>query len=268
MNHWSVTRGALRYEFGMQLRRRSVWVVLLLCAALILPLWVLWAQADLSTHFSREQGVWIPPDPADAILAWTMFFTFLIPVGVGLVLADRLARDRTTHADEVLDTLPGPLGARLLGKYLGSVLATLVPVALIYTAVIVYVVTQVPRADEFALAAKAFAAVVLPAILFAGGFSIALPAALKVPVYQFLFIGYWFWANLMTPKVGMPSIAGTMLNATGPWAFEGFFGYQWTFLRLHPTTTQAFASVGLLIGLGLLALVAAWGYLRYQHARR
>jgi hypothetical protein len=269
MNYWAVVQGALRYEFGMQLRRRAVWVVLALCAALLLPLWALWAQQDLYGHFSAETPhAWIPPDPADAILAWATFFTWLIPVGVGLVLADRLARDRTTRVDEVLDTLPGSPGARLMGKYLGVTLATLAPVALIYAAVIVFVATQAPRADEAPLAMAAFAAVVLPAILFVAGFSVAVPVVLKVPVYQFLFIGYWFWANLMPPRIGLPSPIGTMLNATGPWALEGLLGYQLLPVQLHSTAAQAYTSIGLLIGLGLVAMLGAWGYLRYQQERR
>src|SRR5579884_3714833 len=163
MKSGSIVWGALRYEFGMQLRRRAVWVVLALCAALVLPLWVIWVSSDLHGSFSAETHAYLPPDPSDAILTWAMFFTWLIPVGVGLVLADRLARDRITHVSEVLDTLPGSLGARLLGKYLGAVLATLVPVAVIYALVVGYVVVQVPRADELPLAIAAFAAVVLPA---------------------------------------------------------------------------------------------------------
>jgi hypothetical protein len=268
MNRRSVLLGALRYEFGMQLRRRSVWVVLALFAALLLPLWALWAQQDLYGHFSRETQTWIPPDPADAVLTWAMFVTWLLPVGVGLVLADRLARDRTTHVGEVLDTVPGSLGARLAGKYLGSTLATLVPVALLYAAVIVFVLTQTPSQRIIPLAARVFAAVVLPGCLFAAGFAVAVPVVLRVPVYQFLFIGYWFWANLMTPKIGFPSPVATMLNATGPWALEGFFGYQWLFLRLHPTAAQAYTSVALLVGLGFAAIAGAWAYLRCQQAHR
>ncbi|MGZ6392190.1 MAG: hypothetical protein ACXWQZ_23375, partial [Ktedonobacterales bacterium] len=83
-----------------------------------------------------------------------------------------------------------------------------------------------------------------------------------------LFIGYWFWANLMSPKVGLPSPAATMLNAAGPWAQEGLFHFQWTFLRLHPTNAQAYESIALIAGLGFAAIAAAWGYLRWQHSTR
>ena len=42
---------------------------------------------------------------------------------VGIMLADRLPRDRRTRVAELLDTFPGALYARLFGKYLGSTLA-------------------------------------------------------------------------------------------------------------------------------------------------
>ena len=264
----SVLGGALRYEFWMQLTRRSVWVVLALVASLSLVIWAAIAGSALHAHYSPELHAWIPPSQSDAILGWAQFVTMLLPLGVGLVLADRLARDRQTNVSEVIDTLPGALGARLLGKYLGTTLATLVPVALIYAAVIAYILTQAPAPQGIPLAAGAFAAVVLPGILFAAGFSLTVPAIIKVPVYQFLFIGYWFWANLMPPTIGLPSPVVTMLNATGPWAQEGLFHFDWAFLRLHDTPAQAYASIALLICLGVAALVAAWGFLRWQQARR
>jgi ABC-2 type transport system permease protein len=267
MESVSVVMGALRYEFGMQLRRGSVWVVLALVSTLPIALWIGLAGSALHAHYSPELHELLPPSQSDGILGWAQVGTMLLPVGVGLVLADRLARDHSTHVDEILDTLPGRLGARLLGKYLGATLATLVPIALIYTGVVAFILSQVPDARGIPLAAAAFAAILLPGALFAAGFSIAVPVAIKVPVYQFLFLGYWFWANLMTPKIGLPSPVGTILNATGPWAQEGLFHFDWAFLRLHATPAQAYASIALLIGLGVAALVGAWLYLRWQQAQ-
>jgi hypothetical protein len=268
MAAFPVVGGALRYEFWMQLTRRSAWVVLALVASLSLVIWAAIAGSALHAHYSPELHAWIPPSQSDAILGWAQFATMLLPLGVGLVLADRLARDRQSNVSEVLDTLPGSLGARLLGKYLGATLATLVPVLLIYVAVIAYILTQAPGAAGVSMATGAFAAVVLPGVLFAAGFSIALPAVIKVPVYQFLFTGYWFWANLMPPKIGLPSPVATMLNATGPWAQEGLFNFDWAFLRLHATPAQAYASIALLVCLGSVAMAAGWLYLRWQQVRR
>jgi hypothetical protein len=275
MTRLSVVRGALRHEFWMQLRRRSVWVVLLFLAALIFLLWKLLADSVLHGHYAPVGGdksagpmVWVPPSYSDGVLAWAQLLAMFLPLGVGLVLADRLARDRQTHVDELLDAQPGALGARLFGKYLGCLLATLVPVLLIYGVGIAYILSQLPDARAVPLGAAAFAAVLLPGTLFVAGFSIAVPAVLKVPIYQFLFIGYWFWADLMSPKIGIPSIAGTMLNAAGPWAQEGIFNFAWTFLVLHATPLQGYESIALLVVLGVVALVAGWAYLRWRASLR
>lgn len=255
MNILSVTGGALRYEFLMQIRRRSIWLVLFLVSALSAVFWL---------AFTSSKGV----TALDAVMYLAQFTAWFLPVGVGLVLADRLARDRKLHVDEILDTFSGPLGARLLGKYLGSTLATLVPVMLIYLLGASYILARFHDPHNLLLALETFAAIPLPGILFAAGFSVALPAFLKVPLYQILFIGYWFWANLMSPRFKIPSLTGTLLNATGPWAQEAFFHYQWVFLRLNPTVWQGVASIALLVGLSFLALCLAWLYLRWERARR
>jgi hypothetical protein len=72
----------------------------------------------------------------------------------------------------------------------------------------------------------------------------------------------------MSPRFHIPSLVGTMLNATGPWAQEAFFHYQWVFLRLNPTVWQGVASIVLLIGLSFLAVFVAWAYLRWEQGRR
>ena len=142
MQQLSAVGGALRYEFWMQLRRSSVWILLALLSTLLFALWYLFESGDLHGYYNKEQHVVVPPSQHDPVLFWAQVLGMLLPLGVGLVLADRLARDRSTHVDEILDTVPSSLGARLLGKYLGSTLATLVPVLLIYASVILYIVTH------------------------------------------------------------------------------------------------------------------------------
>jgi hypothetical protein len=258
----------MRYEFGMQIRRRSVWFVLGLLSALIVPLWLLFSSCDLHGCYQHqgENGplVWAPPMPSSAVLQWTQFVAALLPVGVGLVLADRLARDRQLRVDEVLNTAQGSLGGRLFGKFIGCVLATLTPIAFFYFAAVLYVLTQAPAFDVIPLAAAAFATIIVPAVIFVAGFSIAIPVIMKVPVYQFLFIGYWFAAYLMPPKIGLPNLIYTWLNATGAWAQEGLFNFHWLLPLPHATAAGAYASILLLVGLGVGAIVGAWGYLRWR----
>jgi hypothetical protein len=255
MNTLSVLGGALRYEFLMQVRRRAIWIVLALVGVISAILWLTFTSGQDVTEL-------------DAVMYLAQFTAWFLPVGAGLVLADRLARDEKLHVNELLDTCSGPLGARLLGKYAGCTLATLVPIVLLYIAGVADILARFHDTHDLVLALEAFAAIPLPGILFAAGFSLALPAVLKVPLYQVLFIGYWFWANLMSPRFKIPTLVATMLNATGPWAQEAFFNYPWVFLRLHAAVWQGALSIALLIGLSLLAVGLAWLYLRWAKTRR
>jgi ABC-2 type transport system permease protein len=266
-----VVLGALRYEYRMQIRRVSLWVVLGLISLIVFGLW--YGNSDLLygfyTHASPGHPArFVPPHPTQSLLYWAQFMAMFLPLGIGLVLADRLARDTRLRVDELFGAAPGSVGGRLTGKFLGSTLAALTPLAILYFGVVLYMVQQTRSVSLIPLALALFAAVVLPGTLFVAGFSLTLPAILKVPLYQFLFTGYWFWANLMSPKVGIPSIVGTMLNAAGPWAQEGIFQFRWNFLQLHATAVEGVASIVLLVGLGLIAVAGMLGYLRWQSLRR
>jgi ABC-2 type transport system permease protein len=255
MNFLAVMGGALAYEFRMQVRRPSLWLVLILVNFLDFGLWFLFTSNSTT--------------PAhDAVLYLVQFMAWFMPLCAGLVLADRLARDKKTHFDELLDTFPGSLGGRLAGKYLGSTLATLVPIVLLYAVGIAYSMLRWHAIGILFLAVGAFAAIMLPAVFFAAGASIALPTILNVPIYQILFVGYWFWANLLPPRFRVPSLISTMLNATGPWAFAAFFHFQWVFLKLHLTVLQGIESVTLLTAIGIGAIAGVWGYLRWKQAHR
>lgn len=263
----SVLGGALRYEFWMQLRRSSVWITLIVACLLDFMLMIAFGPG-FQGHYSPEKHIWIPPDVSGAILFWTQIVAWFLPLGVGLVISDRLARDHTLKVNEILATFAGSTFGRLLGKFLGALLATLIPVILLDAAGIGYVASLLHDFPPLGLAAEAFAAVVLPGAIFAAGFSLALPAVIKVPIYQILFIVYWFWADLTPPRFKIPTPVGTMLNATGPWAQEAFFHFQWVFLILNATVIQGIESIVLLVGLSFCAVIVAWGYLRVKQAYR
>jgi len=148
MKNLSVMRGALRHEFGMQIRRRAVWVVIVFLGGFVALIWYGNASDYLTGFYTNAHGagphVWVSPSTTTAVLYWAMLAARFLPLGVGLLLADRLVRDRQTRVDELLQTTPGGLGARLTGKYLGTTLATLVPVLVLYTAVVGYMFSQRP----------------------------------------------------------------------------------------------------------------------------
>src|SRR5215831_16785966 len=126
MNQRAAFFGAVTYEFRMQIRRRAVWITFI----------------ALGLFFTQFHQPWNRPltTPARAaMIYWTGIVQSFLAVALGLLLADRLPRDRRTKVDELLNTLPCALSSRVLGKYLGSTLATLVPMFAVYTTGIGYI---------------------------------------------------------------------------------------------------------------------------------
>lgn len=248
--------GAITYEYRMQIRRRLLWLTL---AGFAVALAALTVTSNTWRTYSQERSAVLSfADVASLVM-------LLMPVAVGLLLADRLPRDRSMKVAEVLDTLPTRPGARLLGKYLGSTLATMTPLLLLYLVGIGYVLVLRGR-DVVALPAALlpFCAIVLPGCLFVAAFSIAVPAVIWPPLYQLLFTGYWFWGNLLYLK-SLPTLNGTLLTANGDYMLVAFFGGDGTAVH-HATVEQGWASLLLLLALGLLALASVWQWQRWQRA--
>lgn len=252
----SVLIGALRYEFRMQIRRRSLWITIGLMGLLIITL------------ISRFPGIYeilahLDRYPLLPTLAqWTSNLNRLLPIGVGVILADRLPRDRRTKVDELFYSMPGALSARLAGKYFGSLFATLVPVLLLYGIGVGVIAWQTHNIMAIPLGLVTFAGIMLPGFLFVAAFSLACTAILWVPLYQFLFICYWFWGNELGAHAGIPTISETILTPIGKYATQGFFGID---AYVNATSVQATESVLLLLGLTTLALSGLWGYLKWQN---
>ncbi|HEV2583350.1 MAG TPA: hypothetical protein VGT44_21000 [Ktedonobacteraceae bacterium] len=246
MNQFTTFLGALSYEFRMQIHRRSVWITFV----------------ALGLFFVVFHQPWYRPitTPAgDAIVYWTGEVQSFLAIAVGILLADRLPRDRRTRVDEVLNTLPGAMSARVWGKYLGSTFATLVPTFAVYSVGVGYIMYRWHAVETLPIALAAFATIALPGILFIGAFSIACPAILWVPVYQFLFVGYWFWGNLL-PNFGIPTLSETILTPVGGYMCTGFFNPGGHEGVCSPgiqgaTALQGVESILLLLGIAVIVIL-------------
>lgn len=248
--------GALSYEFRMQIRRWPVWAAFAILVSLLF-------LAGGSPSFKE------PTTSLSQYIAFTAFqFNIFVPIVAGIFLADRLPRDRRTHVDEVLNTMPGGPGARFFGKFVGCTLATLVPLFCLYAihmGRLIFLMQQagvlppngLPTVLLTVLAA--FAGMVLPGILFVSAFSLACTTVIWVPLYQFLFICYWFWGNLLPANRGIPTLSGTMLTPIGTYPALGFFNKAAGPVK-QATALQATESILLLLGLAILALLVAWRY--------
>jgi ABC-2 type transport system permease protein len=244
--------GVIRYEYRMQVRRPAVWVLLGIIA--LFPL----SSLRNLLQLSNEHGV------AVTFADWSFLVNTLLPVGFGVLLADRLPRDRRFRVDDLLGSVPLGPAWRLVGKYSGSTLATMTPIALVYVAGAAVVAHGDPGAIPAALAV--FFAVNVPGMLFVAAFSVACPALLWVPLYQFLFVGYWFWGNFLNPDMGIPTLAETALTPLGTWASQGLFQGGSMVSGTH-TPGDAALSIALLLGGAVAALVAGHVYLRWEAAR-
>jgi len=250
--------GVLRYEFRMQIRRWSLWLTFL---GFAVATFLLTQTSATWRHISAKPSILVAF--AD-VASLTMQFC---PLAVGLLLADRLPRDSRVRVSETLEALPGSLGARLWGKYLGNALATCVPMLIIYGFGIAYLFALRGRdALTAPLALLVFLAVALPGILFVAAFSVACPSLLWTPLYQFLFIGYWLWGNLLALPT-IPTFNGTLLTPVGDMMVSGFFGEDSGSVH-HATALQGVESMALLLALGAVVVFAADRYLRWRQARR
>ena len=97
-------------------------------------------------------------------------------------------------------------------------------------------------------------------ILFIGAFSIACTSFLWVPLYQFLFVGYWFWGNLL-PNFGIPTLSETILTPVGGYMCTGFFNPEGREGVCSPgiqgaTPLQGVESTLLLLSMAVLVLLA------------
>lgn len=244
-----------RYEFTMQWRKRSVWLVTGVLALLV-----------LATGWGQLSWLYDSDDPRVAMAHAGLLLQLLLPVGYGCLLADRLVRDRQLGVAEVLDATPSGGLSRLAGKYTGSCAATAVPVLVLFLVVAAgYGVSQ----GDWVAAWWAFAifvVVMLPGLAFVGAAALAFPLVMPTPLFRVLFVGYWFWGNAVSPAA-MPTPAQSLLTPAGPYGLRQFFGYEteidrppgdlFNVLRPEVSAGTALLSIALLIAFAVLLLAGA-----------
>ncbi len=244
------------YEARMGLRRWGVWLAIM----------VVGLQYVLSygpTNLLRA---------APGVTVWqaagtaAYLFNVLLPVVGGIAMADRLARDAQLRTRELVFSTPLPRLSYVLGKYAGTVIGVLIPVFLLWLAAAALFVRGGTPQEFFVPALAAFAAIIAPAYLFVGAFSIACTAVLPVRVYQILFTGYWVWGNFVMPDF-VPTLNGTLLTPSGVFAAGGFFQTSFQMGQPQYTTIEAVLNLLVLAACAGLALLALERYLAWQTAR-
>jgi len=257
MSQTSAFLGAFRYEFAMQLRRKAMWIGLAMISALLF--FILGVTTGKSANTDA---------PQEALGYMATGVTFLLAIGAGLLLANRVPRDRSLHVEELLRVATASGATRLFGKYLGATLAVAVPILLIQLAQTAYIASYFQDVNVFPRSLAMFVTVTLPAILFVGAFALAFTTFLWPPLYQFLFVGYWIWANGNPDDLPFFTPNGTLISANGAYALKGFFDYGLPSQGLSHTAVPpwlALTNLVVILGLAVVALLAglviqSWRY--------
>ncbi len=256
--------GAVSYEYRMQIRRPALWIAVALITLLVLGR----AFAGNLAGFGSISASTYRAFPLEAnVVAIGSYF---LPIVFGILLADRLPRERRLGTLELLDSLPVGSGLRLWAKYVGALAAVLLPLLLGYLALTLVVAVRLHETGPLAAFLPVFALEALPGLLFVGAFSIGCPAALPVPLYAVLYTGYWFWGNLVPPSHA-PTISCTPLTPIGTYASVAFFGARGQACGLTQQRVGlagGIGSIALLLAVGAVFLLVVQGLLRRQRQRR
>jgi hypothetical protein len=254
--------GVWTYEFKMQVRRPALWIAiglggLLIGGGLLLPA-LPYAPNEVRT----------PPRLVGTIAYGLNLF---LPIVFGILLADRVPRERWLNTGELLASLPTGVGPRLWGKYLGAAVATMIPIALVHAALVGLAAYYFRDVRLLPLEPSAFGAIVVPGLLFVGAFSIVCTEILWVPLYSILFIGYWFWGNVVSPDM-MPTLSCTPLQPMGGYALAAFFGEpngcSDPSQHVSVSAAQGWESIAILLGCALLTMVVGQAYMSWGAAHR
>lgn len=243
---------------------------------MLIRAWWLWAAiAVAGIAGTRLAGIPLSTQliwPARAeVGVYAVNFNLVVPLIAGLALAGRAGRDRRLGLAELFESTGSRRAARLWGRFLGAAAAVSTQALASWLVVLLVIAVQRRSGLPLAWGLAAFAAVLLPGLIFVTAVSLAGAAALTPAVYRVLLAGYWFWGNLMPPRL-MPTLAATPLLPLGSYAADGLFARDLPgglaglsyLLRDARSAAQAGASIGLLLAVA----VAAVAGLQLTEARR
>ena len=208
--------GVMRHEINMSLRRPGLWVAYGLLF-IFYSVTVMYPVPEEQVIVLTTKQTWQ--------YAGQMAFTFnlFLPVAVGILSADRLQRDFRQGVRELQESTPLDLATYTLAKYFGVLAASLAPVLLwIWLITALFIAFGNAPIGFLYTISLAFFSITVPAFAFVIAFSLACPLIMPLRVYQILFTGYWFWGNYINPEV-FPTLNGTLLTASGMYAFQGYF---------------------------------------------
>jgi ABC-2 type transport system permease protein len=237
--------GTARNEYRMLIRRWPLWCLPAAVVAILLA----------TGGFGFGTASSDPSSMARLVGQQAIGVNLLVLVAIGALLADRWVRDRQLGVEELLFATAASPVSRLWGKYLGVVAAAATTLLVVWAVLAARLAIHFGDLSIAGTAALAYLVLVLPGLAFVAAFGLVMPRLVGVRLYQVLFIGYWFWGNLV-PQHVMPTLSGTWLTPIGKYADAGLFAHSSHSLLLTGggSTAAAYGSIALLAGIAVLLL--------------
>lgn len=237
--------GVLGHEFSMSIRRKGLWIAYLIVFGFFISI----LASEGLDHMYTDGTPWQEAGQT------VYMFNMLTPIIGGILAADRMQRDYQLGVRELQASTPLSSSIYIWGKYIGVLLSLLLPIFLwVLGLSILSVAHGLIGPAMIGAVIVAFVTITIPSFAFVTAFSLACPLVMPLRVYQILFTGYWFWGNFLNNQV-FPTISGTLLNASGVYAQQGFFSGTRSQVVGRPLHTASEAWLNILV-LGVCAAVA------------
>jgi ABC-2 type transport system permease protein len=237
--------GTARNEYRMLIRRWPLWCLPAAVVAILLA----------TGGFGFGMASSDPSSMARLVGQQAIGVNLLVLVTIGALLADRWVRDRQLGVEELLFATAASPVSRLWGKYRGVAAAAATTLLVVWAVLAARLAIHFGDLSIAGTAALAYLVLVLPGLAFVAAFGLVMPRLVGMRLYQVLFIGYWFWGNLV-PQHVMPTLSGTWLTPIGKYADAGLFAHSSHSLLLTGggSTAAAYGSIALLAGIAVLLL--------------
>jgi ABC-2 type transport system permease protein len=247
-----VLRGTLRYEARMAMRQRTLWYAVI--PPSLLALVITWRMPSEISDGVRHVG------------AVTLAAGILCTLGIGVALADRMARGLSPGMGELIAATPGTMWTRLPALWAASLGVALVPPFLVVMMCAAAAAVADGGMRPPAAALAAFATVLVPGAAVVTALACLLGLVLPIPLARIITAGIWLWSTIASPKLfPLATPTGTLLSPVGGYPAAAWFGERTVWANRELTgplspaagTGTALANLAVLAAFTLLFLTLA-----------
>lgn len=234
--------GTLRYEARMAMRQRALWyAVVPLSLLALVAAWRLPSEiADGVRHVGEA----------------TLITGLLCTLGIGVALADRVARGLSPGMGDLIAATPCTVWTRLPAMLVASLGVALLPPFLVVMACAVPAAVADGGVRPLAVALAAFATMLVPGATVLTALAYLLGLVLPMSLARIATAGIWLWSTITSPQLlPLATPTGTLLSPVGGYPAAAWFGERtvWANRELTGLLSPAAGTGTALANLAVLA---------------